>query len=341
MSEEDKRNERLEKLGNAFVSRKIEADIHKSLDDVRATRLQTREPKNVVIWGEPGVGKTLIIEQYLAKRRAITEEYGSLRQDLIHVELDGATSPLLLAAEFAAQLGLKDLPKGRTASDAGPITQAVKHQMLMQGVEMVIIDEFHHIAPNEGAGTAGRVARWVKSLSKKKERSRETPFGVREANIPIVMVGTDKVRDLVLKDEELFSITPKFFEIGRYTHDTPAEQVRWQALLAELDDKLPFDDFSCLGEPELAYKIYQVTYGFLRQLGHLISEAGRLAIERGLVRITEAELYDSVEIQRALQQSAQLSKSSSAAQRKAIPNPFDGGTLDAMKLRGVLEDGLL
>lgn len=341
MSAEEKRNERINKLGNAFVSRKIQADIHKSLDDVRATRLQTREPKNVVIWGEPGVGKTLIIEQYLAKRRSITEDHGSLRQDLIHVELDGATSPLLLAADFAAQLGLKDLPKGRTASDAGPITQAVKHQMLMQGVEMVIIDEFHHIAPNEGAGTAGRVARWVKSLSKKKERSRETPFGVREANIPIVMVGTEKVRDLVLKDEELFSITPKFFEIGRYTHDTPAEQARWQALLAELDDKLPFDEFSCLGEPELAYKIYQVTYGFLRQLGHLISEAGRLAIERGLVRITEAELYDSVEIQRALQQSARLSKSSSAAERKAIPNPFDGGTLDAMKLRGVLEEGLV
>ena len=210
--------------------------------------------------------------------------------------------------------------------------------MLMQGVEMVIIDEFHHIAPNEGSGTASRVARWVKSLAKKKERSRQAPFGLREANIPIVMVGTRKVHDLVLKDPELLSITPYFFEIGRYTHDSPAEQLKWQAFLADLDDKLPFDEFSGLGVPELAFKIHQVTYGFLRQVGHLIVEAGRLAIERDLPRITEAELYDAVETQRILLQAARISDDSSMAERKAIPNPFNGGTLAAMRLRGVLDD---
>ena len=325
MSDDEQRKRRIALLGDAFVSRKVEKDIHASLDKVRATRLDAREPSNVVIWGESGVGKTLIIEHYLEKRRTVTE-------------LEGATSPVLIAAEMAAQLGLDDLPKGRTASDAGPITQAVKHQMLMQGVEMVIIDEFHHIAPNEGSGTASRVARWVKSLAKKKERSRQAPFGLREANIPIVMVGTRKVHDLVLKDPELLSITPYFFEIGRYTHDSPAEQLKWQAFLADLDDKLPFDEFSGLGVPELAFKIHQVTYGFLRQVGHLIVEAGRLAIERDLPRITEAELYDAVETQRILLQAARISDDSSMAERKAIPNPFNGGTLAAMRLRGVLDD---
>lgn len=338
MSDDEQRARRIELLGNAFVSRKVERDIHSSLDKVRATRLNAREPSNVVIWGEPGVGKSFIIEQYLAKRHTVTQVHGSLRQDLISIELEGATSPVLIAAEMAAKLGLEDLPKGRTASDAGPITQAVKHQMLMQGVEMVIIDEFHHIAPNEGSGTASRVARWVKSLAKKKERSRQAPFGLRAANIPIVMVGTRKVHDLVLKDPELLSITPYFFEIGRYTHDTPTEQAKWQMLLAEMDDKLPFDEFSGLGEPALAFKIHQVTYGFLRQLGHLIVAAGGLAIERGLPRITEAELYDSVESQRALLQVAHLSDTSTSAGRKGIPNPFNGGTLEAMRLRGVLED---
>lgn len=341
MSGEMERAERIAKLSNAFVTRKVERDIHASLDKVRAARLNAREPSNVVVWGETGVGKTFIVEQYIQKRRNVTEEHGSLRQDLVAIELDGATSPVLIAAELATQLRLPDLPRGRTASDTGPITQAVKHQMLMQGVEMVIIDEFHHIAPNEGSGTAGRVARWVKSLSKKKERTRESPFGVREANIPIVMVGTKKVHDLVLKDPELLSITPHFFEIGRFTHDTPVEQERWQLLLAELDDKLPFDEFSQLGEPILAFKIHQVTYGFLRQLGQLITEAGRLAIERGLPRITEAELYDSVETQRVLLQVARLSESSTVEQRKPIPNPFDGGTLEAMKRRGVLEEAMV
>lgn len=338
MSNDEQRKRRIALLGDAFVSRKVEKDIHAALDKVRATRLNAREPGNVVIWGESGVGKTLIIEHYLEKRRTISEEHGSLRQDLIAIELEGATSPVLIAAEMAAQLGLEDLPKGRTASDAGPITAAVKHQMLMQGVEMVIIDEFHHIAPNEGSGTASRVARWVKSLAKKKERSRQAPFGLREANIPIVMVGTRKVHDLVLKDPELLSITPYFFEIGRYTHDSPAEQLKWQAFLADLDDKLPFDEFSGLGVPELAFKIHQVTYGFLRQVGHLIVEAGRLAIERDLPRITEAELYDAVETQRILLQAARISDDSSMAERKAIPNPFNGGTLAAMRLRGVLDD---
>lgn len=341
MSKQTEKDRRIGALGNAFVSRKIERDIHASLDSVRASRLDAREPRNVVVWGETGVGKTYIVEQYIANRRNVTEDHGNLRQDLVAIELEGATSPVLIAAELARQLRLPDLPKGRTNSDAGPITQAVKHQMLMQGVEMVIIDEFHHIAPNEGSSTAGRVARWVKSLSKKKERSRETPFGVREANIPIVMVGTKKVHDLVLKDPELLSITPHFFEIGRFTHDTPVEQERWQHLLAELDDQLPFDDFSGLGDPELAYKIHRVTYGFLRQLGQLITEAGRLAIDRGLPRITEAELYDSVEMQRVLLQVARLSETSTAEERKPIPNPFDGGTLDAMRLRGVLEHGLV
>ncbi|WP_230292835.1 AAA family ATPase [Croceicoccus sp. Ery5] len=331
MRRDELRNRQMKLLGNAFVHRKVERDIHAALDMLRATRLDTREPSNVVIHGAPGVGKSFIIEQYLSQRRHISRENGSLRQDLLAIELEGATSPVLIAAEMAAQLGLSELPRGRIASDTGPITHAVKHQMLMQGVEMIIIDEFHHIAPNEGYGTASRIARWVKSLSKKKERSRQAPFGQREANIPIVMVGTRKVHDLVLKDPELLSITPYFFEIGRYTHDTPEEQRRWQMLLADLDDKLPFSEFSGLGNPVLAFKIHQVTYGFLRQLSQLIMEAGRLAIERGLSRIGEAELYESVNNQRLLLRVGNILDCGSHTERSSISNPFDSGQSKPME----------
>ena len=85
MSDDEQRKRRIALLGDAFVSRKVEKDIHASLDKVRATRLDAREPSNVVIWGESGVGKTLIIEHYLEKRRTVTEHRGSLRQDLIAI----------------------------------------------------------------------------------------------------------------------------------------------------------------------------------------------------------------------------------------------------------------
>ncbi|HEY0149158.1 MAG TPA: TniB family NTP-binding protein [Allosphingosinicella sp.] len=312
---------RVRHLGGLVVTRSIEMRIHSVLDTVRRARRAYPEPRNVVVHGETGVGKSDIMKRYLADYPDYRATDGNLRRPVLYVDVRNSSTPKAVAQEMLKMLGLRDcLRDGGTAE----ITRRVKSQLVAQQVELVIIDEFHNTLTDNGAVRLNRIAEWVKDLSKTKSRTANLPDGLPDENIPFVMVGVGKVLRIVdpTINPELASITPYQVAIDRYRYKTREEVLAFRQFLDDLDYELPFDTSSMLHTQELADKIHVATFGLLRQLGHLVSRAAELAIAAEEDRIYEHHLYESLEQQRGILQSNLISAESEGAERRAIVNPF-------------------
>lgn len=339
---------RLEHLRGMVVERDIERRIHECFDNVRAARLSANEPSNVLVIGETGVGKSDILKRYLAKNAPARLRNGNLHRPVFHVEIRNSSTPRSAAKHMLKMLGLT---KSSFLTGSTPeLTERVKHQMILQGVELCTLDEFNNTLSDDGRVRSSKVAEWVKDLCKSKTRTAGQPDGLPGEIIPFAMVGTDKTGRIVdpIENPELSSLTPYRFDIPRYRYSTVEEVTCFRAFLDGLDQELPFDQFSDIGQVDeqglcpLADKIHVATHGLLRQVGYLIREAARLAIMEQADRITEHHLHRSVENQRGLLQSSLLSAEMGQKQTKVkrvVTNPFAAPPAPATKSRPAVKSG--
>jgi hypothetical protein len=320
------REVRLARLGSMFVDRDVEHRLHAVFDRIRSTRLVDPEPTNVLVTGESGVGKSDILARYLAKNPSFRDESGSIRRPVLCVEIKNMATPRSTARQMLTLLGLDDpaFQRGSTAE----LTGRVKNHLIAQSVELCMLDEFSNTLSDDGRVRTTRVATWVKDLCKSKTRTPEHPHGKPGENICFAMIGTAKSSRVVdpLVNPELASLTPYQVDIPRYLYRDIEEVAEFRAFLDELDQELPFDEFSGIGSSDenglcpIADKIHAATYVLLRPLGYLIREAAALAILEGAPHIFERHLYESVERQRGLLQSSLLVDGE--AKGRSISNPF-------------------
>jgi hypothetical protein len=312
---------RVEHLGRLIVARAIETRIRRTLDAARKARVAYAEPRNVIVSGETGVGKTDIMKRYLRDNAEYRRKDGNLKRPVLYVDVRNSSTPKAVAKEMLARLGLPEEMHGGSTAD---ISKRVKTHLVGQQVELVIIDEFHNTLTDNGAVRANRIAEWVKDLCKAKSRSAAMPDGLADETIPFAMVGTEKVLRIVdpTLNPELASITPYRMAVDRYRYRTADEVAEFRLFLDDLDYELPFDESSNLHHPDIADKIHIATFGLLRQVSHLVTGAAELAIETGDDRIYEHHFYESLEQQRGILQSNLISAESQGDERRALTNPF-------------------
>lgn len=335
---------RIQHLSSMFVERDIEERIHSILDLVRNDhKLGKDEPRNVLISGETGVGKSKILARYLQKNPDHRSKNGSIVRPVLLVEIKNASNPTSLAKLILTRLGIVDsrLLIGSTAD----LSETIKVQCIGQKVELVIIDEFSNAIPETGRAQASNVANWVKDLSKAKTRTASNPFGLPGEAIPFALCGTKKVERIVDPsiNDELSTLTPFRIEVPRYSYGTLEQRDAFRDFLVHLDNELPFDDYSGLGHvcemglSPLADKIHLATYGVLRLLGHLVLHAAELAIAEGSAKIMEYHLWQSIEDQRGILQAA-LRETEEGKVERGVINPFKAGvrpkTISPLKKTG-------
>jgi Cdc6-like AAA superfamily ATPase len=322
------REARLAHLGKLFVERDIDTQITSILDKMREARLVYDEPRNAVITGETGVGKTKIFSRYLAANPTRRNEDGNIVRPVTLIDIRHSSSPRAVAQSILLGLGIT---KGLQAANVTDLARQAKYNLVRQKVEIVMLDEFHNTLTDAGnmreETRSNRIAEWVKDLCKTKDRTPEWPDGTQDENIPFVMIGTRKVLNIVNADQnpELASLTPFNISIPRYRSDGNEGMKEFETFLRKLDNELPFDKFSGIAEGGLAEKIHVATYGLLRQVHHLVTYAAEIAIVEGDAGIREHHLHRSIEDQRNLLQSNLLVDADEKG--RVVVNPFAPPTL--------------
>lgn len=269
-------NERRMIINNAFAMRPQFTEIWQTFDEIRADFREGAPATCMIIIGETGVGKSTVVEEYSKANlptRNESEHSFDTKTPVLLVSLKGMSQRL-----SAAQTILKKLQRLPTVTGKlSPVTDRIEAQMKKQAVELLILDEFQHLAETGAEKTKSQTADWIKGLAK-------------ETRVPIVLVGMPSLADVITANAQLASITPLRRALAEFRYDNERRRKAFRSFLSELDALFPFDQQAGLGEDWLAEKMFLASGGNPRLLCTLLRWAAKAAIEDGSRRILEKHL---------------------------------------------------
>jgi len=174
------------------------------------------------------------------------------------------------------------------------------------GVELIVLDEFHHLFDVDRAKVMTKASQWLKVL-------------IVNTGVPVVVCGMPEA-EYVLRAEHTERRFKQRLILRCFTWRTPAGQREFCGMLKKLDETLPLAESSGLANASMAGRFYLACRGVPDYLMTLVRGATAEAIERGNQRI---EMDDLARIyERSLAQQRVLAEQA---------NPFLG-TLDKAAL---------
>ncbi|MET0103933.1 MAG: TniB family NTP-binding protein [Sedimenticola sp.] len=254
---------RMEIVGDLYVKRDIGDDIHACFDERREESDFLPEPEGILVVGDTGTGKTALLENYLAKNPADRRE-GILCRPFLLTKIPAKASMNSLASMMLQDLGDPSPHTGNLAQK----TDRVKRQLRLQNVELVAFDEFQHIVEATGKDGLVRVSDWIKDQMK-------------DVGIPFAIFGLRHAEKILSINEQLARLCPFHYSLGPFTWDEDISRRDFRKFLARLDKKLPFNQLSHMGDPDIAVRIFAATEGKLFRIAMLIRTASFNAIRKG------------------------------------------------------------
>ncbi|MET0103252.1 MAG: TniB family NTP-binding protein [Sedimenticola sp.] len=255
--------EKMKLVGDLYVKRDIGELIHRCFNVCRQEAGFLPEPEGVVVVGDTGTGKTSLLNNYL-KENAPERYDGIIRRPFLVTSIPPKASMNSLATMMLTDLG-------DPAPHAGNIQQKsdrVRHLLKLQQVELVAFDEFQHLVEAIGRDGLARVSDWIKDQMKR-------------TGIPFVIVGLKHAEKVVEVNEQLARLCPYRISLGPFGWESNSRRLDFRTFLARLDEMLPFDERSKMGDPDLAIRIFAATEGKLYRIAMLIKAAAFSALRRG------------------------------------------------------------
>ena len=244
--------------------------------------------------GTSGVGKTSVVDHY-CRLHPPEETETATRQPVLKVTLQPDVRPKGIAADLLLALGDPAWSSGTVQTLTNRAVRLLKHC----GVELIVMDEFHHLFDMDRAKVMTKASQWLKVL-------------VVNTGIPVVVCGMPEA-EYVLSTEHTERRFKHRLTLRCFTWRTPQGRKEFCGMLKRLDESLPLADLSGLAEPELAGRIYLACRGVPDYLMTLVRGAVVDAIDQHSKRIELADLARVFE--RSLAQQRVLAEQS---------NPFIG-----------------
>lgn len=261
-------------INELFAERRATAEIANRMDLMRENHREGAETQCMTLVGPPGVGKSSFLRMYEQGNPIIEtrDENGIRRQrPVVYAELLPDTTVIA-----AAETVMKALMGDRAPTGSKVRDHLMEQQLRIQRVELLILDEFQHVAERGADITRARTADWVKAITKR-------------TRVPVVMAGMSTIDTLVDANPQLYSITPYRFAIPIYDYTSKGAKRGFRAFLKDCDERLPFDQLSLLNDPARANALHLASGGNLRALMRLMLEAGRTAIADKAVCIRDSD----------------------------------------------------
>ena len=272
---------RKEIVGAIYAERETTNGLARLIDKVRADRRFLREPSCILITGDTGTGKSRFLVRYheASPSRRVG---GRMIRPVLLAELPVRATMQAAATALLEALGDPGANRGKL------VDQSFRVQRLLrdQEVEIVLLDEFQHIVEASGDKTINKVGDWLKQLAK-------------ATNIPFVLTGMPNSVAVIDANRQFAGICPYRFVLDGFGRRTVAERKAFRQFLARIDEQLPFNDLSMLGEQAVATALFVATKGSLRQLARLLQEATFHAIHRGAPSVSIDDLafgFQSIEL---------------------------------------------
>lgn len=257
------------------------------LDKVRHCHQYSKiaaEPECMFIGGYSGTGKTTLYEFYEALFPRGMDEGGARIPVLSSATPQRATEKALVG-EILESLGDPMAKKGTADGQTSRLRKFIRDC----GVEIIILDEFQHFVDGDSKKILKNVSDWLKNL-------------IDATKKPIVLIGqpyADKVLD-VSGNEQLQrrflvreTLEPFGWMNGRQAD--PEKKKEFRSFLAAVDSRLPFNEWSNLADPVMAYRFYCGTNGRVSRVMAIVRRAAELAINESMEKLDLKVLGEAYE----------------------------------------------
>jgi|JI10StandDraft_1071094.scaffolds.fasta_scaffold97113_3 Cdc6-like AAA superfamily ATPase len=276
--------ERIQEIDDLVLAVPEDREVLSALAEELDCIERSCKPENFAILGDTFSGKTTTRDKVvmeLIRRGFFPTDRRILRGTAIHadvvaaadrdpgpsarrfVALDANSSGQTKAFlnEFLAVLGETVL----TASSTGSIETHVRDIIYSQHVEVILIDEAHHLVMHKGAKVSWNVTELLKNITN----------GV---NVLIICFGLPETVQLLQLNAQLRMRGPLVIKLNPYDWNDETSRSQFKRYLHEFDKRLPFDRLSDLDENFLAFRIYQATSGSKGLAARMLKAAARIAL---------------------------------------------------------------
>lgn len=275
------------------------------LERCHHTFAQPGEPSCGALLGTSGVGKTSVVDHFY-KLYPSAETETETRRPVLKVTLQPDARPKGIAADILLALGDPAWSSGTVQT----LTNRAVKLLGRCGVEIIVLDEFHHLFDMERARVMTKAAQWLKVL-------------IVNTRIPVVVCGMPEAEH-VLRAEHTERRFKERLTLRCFTWRTPAGRAEFCGLLKRLDAALPLAESSDLADAETAGRFYLACRGIPDYLMTLVRGGLAEALTRGGERIEPQDLARVFE--RRLAQQRVL-----AEQANPFVGPLNSSLLDRVQ----------
>ncbi|WP_422132808.1 TniB family NTP-binding protein [Endozoicomonas sp. ALD040] len=252
---------KLTKVRDCFIRSPYLDGILKTIHRNRMVSKCGGKPECALIIGEPGSGKTTLMEKY-EKDHPHEEESCRTRIPVFLSEFPLRTEPRQAAISLLDDLGHELPPKGLSAPQ---LTKQLAKLMHECEVEIALLDEFHHLIETKSYDVLHDAVTWVKTL-------------INISKKPVVLFGLPYSRVILDYDEQLSGRFPIIRQIEPFRVKKDCDEKVFRTFLMMLSSELPFDKVIKLHGRDFYPRLFAFSKGSMRRLRNLINFACEQAI---------------------------------------------------------------
>ena len=228
------------------------------------------EPQCIALEGSTGAGKTTLIQQYAAGFPRRETRLGT-RIPVFYLETPSPATVKTMASVMLERLGD---PAAHIGTIGSLNSRLIK---LLQAceVELVILDDFHHLIDTETDRVLAKVSDWLKVL-------------IKETGIPFLVVGIEgKVERILQANAQLSRLFAARETLAPFAWrpEQPTTIQAFHTFVSTLE--------SCVGKPltttvprtELLYRLYYCTDGVVGNVMNLLRYAVKLTEEQSQITL--------------------------------------------------------
>ena len=297
--------ERLTHVNNLLVLHPRFRDAVALLERCHKTSRYSTEPVCGAILGTSGAGKTSVVDHY-CRSFPNEETETETRQPVLKVTLQPDARPKGIAADLLFALGDPAWSRGTVQT----LTNRAVRLLRRCGVELVVLDEFHHLFDLDRAKVMTKASQWLKVL-------------IVNTRVPVVVCGMPEA-EYVLSAEHTERRFKDRLTLRCFTWRTPTGRREFCGMLKKLDASLPLAEGSGLAEPVMAGRFFLACRGVPDYLMTLTRGATAEALQQGNEQISLADLARVYESRLAMQRVL-------AEQANPFVGDLDKGALDRVQ----------
>lgn len=264
------------------------------LEECRASR-HDGDPRSAFVYGQPGAGKSSL-KLYFTHQVQYRERDDANELNILSVDIAAPATPKSVASAMLWRMGDRYWDRGTTSVLLGRVAHFVRRCK----VELIVLDEFHHLIKSGSSNVLHETSEWLKSL-------------INQTNIPVVAFGMETGLAVLETNQQLGRRFPVREELKPFSIDTPEGYQEFARFLYLVDQRLPLAEPSNLHLSHRVVGIYNATGGIVGHVMDLLLHAMVHAVELGREAIEDEDLAHGFE----------RIRHSAAAN---IDNPFLGGS---------------